>query len=98
MLRSDEKLYVIEDLQNLLDTLTSGMILKGRIIEDFGNNKYILRIRGYNIVMESERTFQINDEAELEVVDLSPKLKLSLKHNQIRYFDREKGIADITVY
>ena len=98
MLRSDEKLYVIEDLQNLLDTLSSGMILKGRIIEDFGNNKYILRIRGYNIVMESERTFQINDEAELEVVDLSPKLKLSLKHNQIRYFDREKGIADITVY
>lgn len=92
-----DKLYIVEDLQVLLDRLTLGMTLKGRILEALGENKYLLRIRGYNLIIESEQRFNDNDEADLKVMALIPKLKLSLKRHLHHIVDADKGIADIII-
>ncbi len=88
MLRSDyensqDSSFVTRgDLDNLLRRLRKGMNLSGRIIECLENNRYLLRIQGYNILTYSEQLFQKFDEIQLTVIELEPHLVLDfMKEN-----------------
>ncbi len=75
----DDRYFAKPDLDNLLRRLKKGMVLKGRIVECLGGDKYLLRIWGYNIFTESRKTFQQFDEIELTVIDVKPRLILDLR-------------------
>ncbi len=76
-----EPLFRIEgDLKPLLQRLKKGMVLRSRIVYALGNNQYLLRLFGYNLLMESELEFKRFDEIEIEVKKLYPKLHLSVTY------------------
>lgn len=80
--RHNKKIYRIgKDLGNLLDQLEPGMELKGRILEGLSENRYILRIRGHNILTESEKQFYKDEEVGLLVKQVKPHLVLKLRKN-----------------
>jgi len=76
---NDDRYFAKPDLDNLFRRLKKGMVLKGRIVECLDRDKYLLRIWGYNILTESEKTFQQFDEIELTVVEVTPRLVLDLR-------------------
>jgi hypothetical protein len=79
MPRLNEALFQIDgDLQPLLKRLRKGMKIPSRIIYVLGENRYLFRIFGYNIMMESNIQFQRFEEVEIIVDRLHPKLFLSL--------------------
>ena len=65
-------------LENLLRCLKKGMRLQGRIIDCLEDNRYLLRIRGYNILTYSEQLLNIFDDVHLKVVEVEPHLVLDL--------------------
>ena len=76
---SYSKGYIVKgDLDNLLRRLKKGMQLRGRIVDCLGENKYLLRIWGYNILTESKQSFQRQDEILLIVREVEPRLILDL--------------------
>ncbi len=99
MSKSDSgHVFYVEDADSLLGSLEKGMALKGRVIEDLGAGRYILRIRGYNLVMESDRRFSIGQETDLTVKAVSPRLMLSpASARRSSIVDPERGKADIIV-
>lgn len=52
------------------------MILRCRIVLKISSRKYLLRIYGYNMVMESNLDFNRFDEVDIRVEQVYPKLKL----------------------
>jgi len=95
---NEQRVFAVEDLDDLLDKLEPGMVLQGRILEKLMERTYILRIRGYNVVMESDHPFREKDEVRLHVEAVSPRLLLSLKPLRRNILDPDKGIADILVH
>ena len=78
----DCKDYLIKGgLDNLIRRLEKGMRLRARIVDCAGENKYLLRIWGYNILTESRRVFQQFDEVQLIVREVTPHLVLDLIKN-----------------
>ncbi len=65
-----------ESLNRMLRKLRKGMRLKTRIILVLGHNRYLLRIYGYNLIMESKLKFDRFDEIQIEIQQVRPKLKL----------------------
>lgn len=79
MQTQDQFVYIVEsDLSKLKRKLIKGAKFSSRIVLKLNNNKYVLRIFGYNLVMQSKINFERFDEVELKVEQLSPKLKLSI--------------------
>jgi len=75
----DQFVYIVDsDLSNLKRKLVKGAKFSSRIVLKIIENKYVLRIFGYNLVMQSKINFERFDEAELMVEQTSPKLKLSI--------------------
>ncbi len=68
-------------LGNLLRCLKKGQHLKGRIVDRIESNGYLLRIRGYNILAQSEASFNKFDEIDVYVQEIYPHLKLNLLQN-----------------
>jgi len=64
----------------MLRKLRKGMHLTSRIILVLGHNRYLLRIYGYNLIMESTLKFNRFDEIHIEVLHVRPKLKLRFIH------------------
>lgn len=93
-----DRLYAVEDLKELLDRLMPGMVIKARILEDLDQKKYIMRIRGYNMVIESETRLSPGDEVDLKVLTLTPRPRFSLNRSPRQVVDSSKGIADIIVH
>jgi hypothetical protein len=71
------KYPVRNDLQELIQRLEEGMVVKGRILENLKNNKYLVRIWGYNIYTESETKLNEKDEVKFEIIQVSPHLILN---------------------
>ena len=79
MLNQDQFIYVVEsDLAGLIRKLKKGTKVPSRIILKLNKNKYVLRIYGHNLIMQSKIKFERFDEAELLVEQTSPKLKMSI--------------------
>ena len=77
--KNKEIFRVGKDLGELLDKLEQGMELTGRILEVLKEDRYILRIWGYNILTGSEKKFYKDEEVDLVVKQISPHLVLKLK-------------------
>jgi hypothetical protein len=75
----DDYFLVRYDLDNLIRRLKEGMRLKGRIVKCLGDNRYLLRIWGYNILTESEQRFEPLEEVSLTVRQVRPHLTFKLK-------------------
>ena len=87
MSRPDQRLtdisdYVIQDsLDQLLRRLHPGKVVDGRIVDVLDQNRYLLRIWGYNILTESEQKFERREEVKLTVKQVHPHLVLDIQHN-----------------
>ncbi len=79
---------VKEGLNELLKRLKKGMQVKGRIIDCLGQNKYLLRIWGYNILTESKQSFQKFDEIQLTVREVKPNLILDFVREKQDYNEK----------
>lgn len=79
------------DLDQLIRRLKKGMVLNGRIIEYFGNDRYLLRIFGYNIYTESKKRFERFEEIQLRVLQVTPHLILDLYHIEPHIQDQSRG-------
>ena len=75
-----DNLAFIEDpgVNRLLDRLQEGMRIKSRIVFVLDDNRYLLRIHGYNLIMQSKLKFERLEEIMIEVYKTKPKLKLRL--------------------
>ncbi|MDP8241022.1 MAG: hypothetical protein P9X24_18175 [Candidatus Hatepunaea meridiana] len=74
----ENKEYFVEGgLENLIKRLEKGTILKGRIVDCASENRYLLRIWGYNILTESKKRFNKFDEVHLIVEETTPHLILN---------------------
>lgn len=77
---SPEYLTFIEDtgVTRLLRRLRKGMRIKSRIVLVLDNKRYLLRIQGRNLLMESNLSFERKEELWIEVLAVRPRLKLRL--------------------
>lgn len=69
--------FILEaDLSPLLKRLQKGQIIKGRIVHIFPGQRYLLRILGHNLVMQSNLKFQRFQEVLLRIQEVDRKIKL----------------------
>ena len=68
----------LKNLQNLLRQLKTGTYISGKILEKIDETKYILRIHGYNIITESEKTLKKGDELNFIIKNNNNHLYLKL--------------------
>lgn len=67
-----------KDLNELMRRLQKGQVVRARIVYCLGQNRYLLRIYGYNMIMESPLPFERFDEASVIVERLYPRFSLRL--------------------
>ncbi|MCF7886283.1 MAG: hypothetical protein K9M80_07300 [Candidatus Marinimicrobia bacterium] len=98
-LAGNEKKYTVRrDLQNLIDRLEKGMVVNGRVIEHVQDNKYLVRIWGYNIYTKSEKKLKLQDEIKFEIMQLAPNLTLNPIHSSPQIEDHStENRTDIIV-
>ena len=72
-------------LENLFCRLKIGQILKGRIIDCIEPNGYLLRIRGFNILTQSNGSFKKFDEISLKVKEVDSHLVLDFIPRKNRF-------------
>ncbi|MCK4295357.1 MAG: hypothetical protein KAW56_02255 [Candidatus Marinimicrobia bacterium] len=97
----DSNYIVKEDLDKLLKHLKKGMKVQGRIVDCLGDNRYLLRIRGYNILTYSEQLFQRFDDIQLTVVEVEPHFVLDLlkeRHTPSGIVNKEVTKTNILIY
>ena len=84
-------------LEKLFSRLKKGQILEGKIIDTIDPNGYLLRIRGFNIITQSNGIFKKNDKILLMVREVDSHLVLDFvpKKNNIR--NASDKITDIIV-
>ncbi len=74
-------------IDNTFSNLKNGEILSGKVIEKLTGKKYIIHLKGENIIAESENHLKEGNKYNFDVVNLKPKLTLkisapSLKTNE----------------
>ena len=83
MYQQEQLVYIIDgDLSHLRRKLKPGSTVSSRVVIKLNETKYILRIFGYNLVMESKMNFDRFDEVSLVVKQVSPKLVMEIAENQ----------------
>jgi len=91
----------VEDsgVESLLHRLENGKIIKTRIVYCLGENKYLLRIYGYNLVMHSDINFNRFDEVEVQIKQVSPRLIVQLvdKSRNTKLANQHSGRMDVIV-
>jgi hypothetical protein len=79
MLQENQFVYIVEnDLSGLKRKLKKGTRVPSRIVLKLDEYRYVLRIYGINLVMQSKIRFNRFDEVELLVEKTKPKLKMSI--------------------
>ena len=93
----NEKYLSIKRLQALINNLEIGMLVDGRVIEHIKRDRYIVRIRGYNIYTQSENDLNVGDELKFKILKLEPHLILNPQKPKIE--DHSTGShTDIIVH
>ncbi len=69
---------IVGNLEELLRRFEPGREVQGRIVLELDENHYLLRIMGYNMLMESRLNFRRFDEVVLRIKQLHPRLILEL--------------------
>ncbi len=93
---ADANVYYVEtDPGPLKKRLNKGDRIKSRIVLILDDERYLLRLFGYNFVMQSQLKFERGEEVMLCVDETDPRLKLQLqRHKENR---AKPGSTDITV-
>ena len=91
---SEYNVDTTKNLQDLLKRLNPGSSVKGRILDRLDNEKYILRIYGYNIITASKKILKIGEELNFEIKENNNHLTIKLIENKKPL--KEKGI-NITI-
>lgn len=65
-------------LKDLVNKLTVGEIIRARVLETLENNRYIIRLRGFNVVAESFSTLTKGGWVSLRVKELGDKIIMQL--------------------
>jgi len=92
------------DLQHLKSRLQKGSVVNGRIIYRLEDDKYILRIFGYNMIMRSDQKYKNFEEIRLKVKQVFPILEFSeiaefnSKVNSVCYVNDLDNKTNIIVY
>ncbi len=90
-----EDIFIVEDiLDQFFKRLKKDMLLKGRIIRVLGEGRFILRIRGYNLVAASSRQLTLQEELRFSVLSVRPYLVLKQIVSQLK---PSTGSTDILV-
>jgi len=79
---TDYQIDTSKNLQDLLKRLTPMSKVKGRILDKLDEEKYILRIYGYNIITESKKNLNIGDELNFEIKNNNNHLTIKLIENK----------------
>ena len=91
--QNEQFVYLIDgDLSYLKRKLKKGSKVLARIVLRLENNKYILRIFGYNLIMQSKLAFNRFDEVELIVKQVSPNFVMSIAA-EYQINKKRKGIG-----
>ena len=95
------QLGMMEDgsLEQLMSRLKPGMILRARIILRLEKHKYLLRIYGCNLVMESHLEFNRFDEIDILVSETSPRLIVQVVEKSRRFCNsmNQHGNMDLLI-
>lgn len=75
---SDPCYRVKDNLDMFINRIKKGMVLRGRIIDRLGEDRYLLRVWGYNILTESQSAFAPFDEIKLVVKETNPVIVFDL--------------------
>jgi len=84
-------------LENLFRRLKPGQTLKGKIIDCIEPNGYLLRIRGYNILTQSNGRFQKFEDIFVKVKEVDSHLVLDLIPEKVYKRVINSSISDIVV-
>jgi len=87
----------VSGLENLYRRLKPGQILKGKIIDFIEPNGYLLRIRGYNILTQSNGIFQIFEDIIVKVKEVDSHLVLDLMPKKTQKRMINSSISDIII-
>jgi hypothetical protein len=88
-------MYTVDaDISPVLSRLQKGMIIDARIILCLDDDRYLIRISGYNTVMRSKFKYNKRDEIKLKVKATSPRLILQPLEGQK---DSASGTTDLVV-
>ncbi len=72
-------LVLIEgDLKPLLKKLKRGSVVKGRIVLPLTENRYLFRLMGRNLIMESKIKFERTEEVYFKVLGTYPRIELRI--------------------
>lgn len=84
-------------LHELRSRLEKGETINCRIVEILNNNKYLLRIHGYNLVTESKKKFKQGEEIKAKIKKLKPQIILSLNKKIDKYKELSSSDNNIDI-
>jgi hypothetical protein len=86
------------ELKKMLRQVRIGAILRGRVADCLGANRYVLEIRGAYILSESQYAFRRGEEAWLIVRAIDPDFILEMvKENYFERLIAEPGHTNLLV-
>lgn len=59
-----------------------GRVVTGKVLQLLGDNKYMVRIAGLKLLVESEASLQTSQRLQLKVLEQQPRLRLQVLKNQ----------------
>ncbi|HDN58353.1 MAG: hypothetical protein H0Z30_03370 [Candidatus Marinimicrobia bacterium] len=62
------------ELDELRKRLKIGMLVRCRIIEKVGDKRFVLRLKGHNILIEANQNFNVGDELVLKLKEKFPRM------------------------
>ncbi len=70
---------VTGSLDGVLETLKSGMYVKGIVQVQLKHDQYLIRVRGKNILTKSEKKLRVHQKVIFKVKQIEPHLILALE-------------------
>lgn len=64
--------------ENIKSDLRKGESFLGRVIEKFSESKYLIRLKGEDVIAESENPLKEGEQYDFKVVNLKPKITLKI--------------------
>jgi len=90
-------LSAVPNLNELLKQLQVGMQVQGRIIRNFDNGTFLLRIRNYNILSQSNQPCLTGSTQALLVRQVEPHLVLEVINKSPRWIKNDRHYIELII-
>jgi hypothetical protein len=87
----------VPTLHELLRQLRVGMHIQGRIIRNFENGTFLLRIRNYNILSQSNQRCPVGSEKEFLVRQVQPHLILEVINKTPVWIKNDQNYIELMI-